>query len=279
MANFVALLFRANRLLDGHYAEVYAGGAAVAFALLYGEYVRSIHINDLDRGVYAFWLAARDNTANLCRLIRGATFTRKEWERQREIQVSKDPDPLDLAFSTFYLNRTNRSGIVTGGLIGGMDQTGGWKMDARFNKDDLIGRVERIGRWRSRVNIYRLDGADFLKTVVPALPERSLSYLDPPYYVKGQEKLYASYYEPKDHVVIAGIVRGLDRPWLISYDDAAEVRDLYQGYKLIDYGIAYSAQHRYRGREVAFFSDDLLVPAVSDPTRVTARDVSRFQMA
>jgi DNA adenine methylase len=245
--------------------------------MLYGEYARTVHINDLDRGVHAFWLAARDQTADLCRLIRCAKLSVAEWERQREIQELDDPDPLALAFSTFYLNRTNRSGIVTGGLIGGTDQTGRWKMDARFNREDLTSRVERVGRWRSRINIYRLDGAAFLREVVPALPAKSLTYLDPPYYVKGPEDLYKNYYRSEDHCEVAEIVRGLAKPWFISYDDAPEIRDLYQGFAMVDYGISYTAQDRYQGKEVAFFSDGLVVPPVSDPTRVTAREVARYQ--
>jgi DNA adenine methylase len=265
--------------MDGVYAEAYAGGAAVALAMLYGDYARSIHINDWDKGVYSFWVAARDRTAELCRLIRDARLNIGEWERQREVQNQVDSDPVELAFSTFYLNRTNRSGIVTGGVIGGLDQTGTWKMDARFNKDDLIGRVERIGRWRSRIIVHRLDGADFLREVVQGLPKKSLTYLDPPYYVKGQENLYANFYRPEDHAKIARLVRNLERPWLVSYDDAPEIRELYEGFRSVAYGIAYSAQHRYRGGEVSFFSEGLVVPGVPDPTRVTAKDVSRFQVA
>ena len=147
LANFIALLYRTNGLLDGEYAEVYAGGGAVALTLLYGEYAQRIHINDLDRGVYAFWSVARDRTDELARLIRAAKLDMDEWERQRAVQFADNPDPLDLAFSTFYLNRTNRSGIITGGVIGGRQQNGNWKIGARYNAKDLTRRVERIGRW------------------------------------------------------------------------------------------------------------------------------------
>ena len=143
----MSLLYRTNGLLDGEYAEVYAGGAAVALTLLYGDYASRVHINDLDRGVHAFWLAARDRTDELVQRITDAHLDLGEWERQRAVQFAQVPDPLDLAFSTFYLNRTNRSGIITGGVIGGKNQTGEWKIDARFNAKDLVTRIERIGRW------------------------------------------------------------------------------------------------------------------------------------
>jgi DNA adenine methylase len=276
LANFMALLFRTNQLLDGEYAEVYAGGAAVALTLLYGEYARKVHINDLDRGVHAFWIAARDRTDELSRLVHDARLEIAEWERQRAVQFADDPDPLDLAFSTFYLNRTNRSGIITGGVIGGKDQTGEWKIDARFRTRDLVRRIERIGRWASRIEIHNLDGAEFLKTVAQELPPKSLVYLDPPYYVKGQEMLYANYYGPDDHAEVASLVRELKVLWVVSYDDTAEVRALYEDRPTVAYDIAYSASDRYRGREVAFFSDGLLIPDVSDPARVSPSDMVRY---
>jgi DNA adenine methylase len=276
LANFLALLFRTNGLLDGQYAEVYAGGGSVALTLLYGDYASKVHVNDLDRGVYAFWIAARDRTDELCRLIREATLTMEEWERQRAVQFAAEPDPLDLAFSTFYLNRTNRSGIITGGVIGGKKQTGPWKIDARFNAKDLMRRIERIGRWRSRIEVYNLDGAVFLLNVAPTLPAKSLLYLDPPYYVKGQEMLYANYYGPEDHAQIAGLVRGLAVPWVVSYDDHEDVRALYQGCTTVAYDIAYSASDRYRGREVAFFSSGLVVPDISDPAKLSPREMVRY---
>ena len=276
LANFMALLFRTNGLLDGEYAEVYAGGGAVALTLLYGDYARRVHINDLDRGVHAFWIAARDRTDELARLVRDARLDLDEWERQRAVQFEDAPDPLELAFSTFFLNRTNRSGIITGGVIGGRKQTGEWKIDARYNARDLVRRIERIGRWASRIEVYRLDGAEFLRTVAPSLPQRSLLYLDPPYYVKGQEMLYANYYGPDDHAGIASLVRRLDRPWVVSYDDHADVRDLYSGCQSVAYDIAYSASERYRGREVAFFSQDLLIPDVADPARVSPAQMVSF---
>jgi DNA adenine methylase len=276
LANFMALLYRINNLLDGEYAEVYAGGAAVALTLLYGDYARRIHINDLDPGVHSFWLAARDRTDELAGLVRAAKLDLAEWERQRAVQFAEDPDPLDLAFSTFYLNRTNRSGIITGGVIGGKKQTGDWKIDARFNARDLTRRIERIGRWSSRIEIYGLDGAEFLRTAAPRLPAKTLLYLDPPYYVKGQEMLYANYYGPDDHAEIARLVRTMRVPWVVSYDDHSEVRALYGDSQTVAYDIAYSASERYRGREVAFFSDGLVVPDVGDPARVSPAAIGSF---
>jgi len=275
LANFLALVYRLNGLLDGEYAEVYAGGGAVALALLYGDYVRRIHLNDLDDGIYAFWVACRDRTDELCHLVRDAKLNVEEWERQRAIQMAGDADPLELAFSTLYLNRTNHSGIVRGGVIGGRQQTGNWRMDARFNTEDLTRRIERIGRWASRIEIHHSDGADFLSHVAEKLGRKALVFLDPPYYVKGQE-LYANFYEPADHERIAGSVRLLPVPWVVTYDDQPEVRALYARCQTLTYEIAYGAGGRYRGREVAFFSDDLELPDIADPARFSSSQLARY---
>ncbi|MGD0256230.1 MAG: DNA adenine methylase [Acidimicrobiales bacterium] len=275
LANFLTLVFRTNGLLDGNYVEVYAGGGAVALALLYGDYAQRIYLNDLDRGVYAFWMACRDHTDELCRLVNDAPLTVEEWDRQRMVQVAINAEPLELAFSTLYLNRVNRSGVLTGGIIGGRQQTGKWKMGARYNRRDLVRRIERIGRWRSRIEVYNLDGAVFLRDVAPHVGAKTLVYLDPPYYSKGQD-LYRNVYEPRDHAKIAKLVRKLPMPWMVSYDDQPEVRALYRGRRLVTYDIAYGASVRYKGREVVFFSDGLEIPDVSDPAKLSVAQVARF---
>lgn len=274
LANFMKLLVTSNGLADGEYAEVYAGGAAVALELLYEEYVRRIHINDIDRGVHAFWMAATEQTDSLLALVRDTPVTIDQWRKQRDIYLSADPAPLELGFATLFLNRTNRSGIVTGGPIGGYRQEGTWRIDARYRVEDIVNRIEKVGRFAARIEVTRLDGAVFLRDIAPKLPDGSLVYLDPPYFVKGQEALYASYYSADDHAVIAGLVLELDLPWVVSYDDAPEIRALYPKVDHVAYSIAYSAHARYRGSEIAFFSESLRVPEIANPSTVTKRDLA-----
>jgi DNA adenine methylase len=258
-----------NQLVDGVYVEVYAGGAGIAWPLLFEEYVRHVHINDISRSVHAFWNAALHDTAQLCRMIEDTEVTIEEWRRQKAIQSRPDDHtPLELAFSTFFLNRTNRSGILRAGVIGGRQQNGKWKLDARFNKIDLIRRIERIARYSTRITVYSLDAAQFLRDIAPTFPAQTLIYLDPPYYVKGQE-LYENHYSHKDHVEIASLlIHETKRPWIVSYDYAPEIIQLYDGYENIQYDLSYSAQDRYSGSEVMFFSRNLRVPLIFHPTRV-----------
>lgn len=265
LSNFMKVVISQNRLSDGEYTEVYAGGAGVAWALLFEEYVRFIHINDLSKSVMSFWHCVVYSTDELCRLIQETPVTIEEWYRQRIVQRKpEEHSTLELGFSTFFLNRTNRSGILKGGVIGGKDQSGKWKLDARFNRKDLIERIRRISQYSSRIKLYNLDAVSFMQEVLPGLTKKNLVYLDPPYYKKGQD-LYENHYRQEDHKQIAELVTNqVKQPWIVSYDAAPEIISLYKGYNQLLYSISYSAQDRYAGAEVIIYSG-LKVPHVKNP--------------
>lgn len=271
LTNFVKLILAENDLLDGHYAEPFAGGAGVALSLLLQEYVIHVHINDLNKSVYSFWHSVLNSTDELCKMISDTPVTMEEWYKQRSIQ--RNPDELsllELGFSTFFLNRTNRSGIITGGVIGGYDQTGKWKIDARYNKKDLISRIKHIASYKSRITIYNQDATQFLTDTVPALPDNTLVYLDPPYYVKGKD-LYQNHYCHEDHENLAKIVSSSIRQrWMVSYDFVPEIAEMYKDFRQIDYLLSYSASNRYKGSELMVFDDQLVVPEVVNPAKVKA---------
>lgn len=175
-----------------------------------------------------------NDTDELCNRIVSTAVTIEEWERQKEVQSDPTAEPIDFAFSTFFLNRTNRSGIIDGGVIGGRDQTGAWKLDARYNTDDLVRRVRKVARYRNRITLSRTDAAEYLQNVVPNLPQRTFIYCDPPYYVKGAG-LYENSYQDRDHAQVADLVGHLDRPWIVSYDAVPEIFRLYEDSRRIVY--------------------------------------------
>lgn len=280
LANFVKLTLSRNNLQDGHYVEVFAGGASIAWTLLFEEYVQQVHVNDISKPVFAFWSSAVNQPEDLCRLIRDSNVNIDEWHRQKSIQKNpQNHSQLEIGFSTFFLNRTNRSGILNGGVIGGKGQTGTWKLDARFNKTDLIDRIQRIARYASRINLYNEDAADFIHLRLPKISKNSLVYFDPPYYVKGQG-LYENYYSHDDHLKIAQLItKRVKQPWIVSYDDAPEILEMYAGFQMNCYKLSYSAQERYSGSEVMFFSKNLIVPDVTHPAKVKAKPGLVFAFA
>ena len=262
LATFVKALIERNGLNDGEYAEPYAGGAAIALELLLQEYVSKIHINDISRPVYAFWKSVLDYTDELTRLVRNTRLTVRSWDRQKRILANQsDFDDLALGFATFFLNRTNRSGILNGGIIGGRDQSGPWKIDARFNRAELVNRIEAIASLRRRILLSKEDAYHFISTRVNTLPKSSLLYLDPPYYVKGKA-LYFDYYLHDDHVRVADFItkKVQHQKWIVSYDNVPAVRKMYRGCRRLVYKVGYSAREVRDGSEVMFFCSDLDIP-------------------
>jgi DNA adenine methylase len=259
LAGALASLLRSNGLEDGVYAEPYAGGAGAALSLLFSGRVRRLLLNDIDRCIFRMWDSILNRNDEFVALIRRVPLTVAEWKRQKSIYSAPDRyPPLEVGFATFFLNRTNRSGIIkNAGPIGGMDQTGTWKIDARFGRRELVERIERIGRYRSRITFTNLDALDFLDDAVPT---GSFVYLDPPYYVKGKE-LYLNHYSAKDHKALARrMKREVQAKWVMTYDATEEIRTLYSRFRSTPFTLSYSARSRKNGEELLIFGPGIKRP-------------------
>lgn len=268
MAPYLQSLFEQNGLCDGHYVEPYAGGAAVALSLLLQEYASHIHINDADEAIYAFWHAVLFETEEFCRRVHNVSLTIENWQRQHEIlKDSKrivEPN-IELALAVFVLNRTCRSGIITAGPIGGKEQAGKWKLDVRFNKPELIERIEKIARVQSRISLYCADAGQLISTLRKELPKKTLIYVDPPYYVKGSS-LYRDYYGHDDHVDIERTLRSVTRQkWVVTYDNVPAIREIYAAYNQRAYGLSYTVQEKTMGEELIIYGPGLEYDATQKP--------------
>ena len=258
---FVGQLLEFNHLREVQYVEPFAGGASLALALLFEEHASVIHLNDLSRPIYAFWHSVLHDTEDFCDRVAKTTISMSEWHRQKAIYESRQEANLEeLGFATFFLNRTNRSGIIAGGVIGGQDQSGKWLLDARFNKRDLLRRLRRLGRYRDRIQIYNQDGILFTKDVVKGLGENTFTFLDPPYIARGQG-LYLNNYSIADHRRLEEQVIQLKQPWIVTYDYQGAVKhNLYHTHQSMAFELSYSAQERQKGKEALFLSPDLKLP-------------------
>lgn len=259
----ITAILQENNLKLPHYAEPYAGGASLALALLFGGQVSDIHLNDVDAGIWSLWHSILNDTDALVNLIEAVDVTVPEWRNQREIYRGADiSDPLKLGFATFFLNRTNRSGIIgTAGVIGGLAQEGNYKIDCRFNKDELVRRIKRIRKYKNRIHLTRLDALQFLRCDSGLFPKRTFLAIDPPYFAKGSS-LYTSFYSPHDHADVAQAILALDRPWVLTYDAAAEISALYKERPQFLFDIKYSLQTKRIGTELLIASSALQLPEV-----------------
>jgi len=270
---FLSDFLKINRLADYTYAEPYAGGAGAALHLLFRGYAGRILLNDIDIGVVSFWRAVLNRNEEFARQVERVPLTIAEWDNQREIYRSKTRG-FDLGFAFFYLNRTNRSGIMNGGVIGGRAQKSEWNIDARFNRTDLADRIRAIGRLRRAISVSQDDALEFLGNLPSSLRTPAVVYLDPPYYVKGQD-LYTNFYTPSDHGRIAEHLRSFELPWLMTYDDCEPVRQLYKGFCIRESSLSYSAREVRRGRELVILGPGLRIP---EARRAEKRHGSGFEL-
>jgi DNA adenine methylase len=272
LAPFLGELLSAQWPRCDVYVEPFAGGAGAAVRLLTAEYVDEIVLNDIDRGVAAFWRAILQQTDAFVDRILTCKLDVKEWRRQHDVYRAAHADDLELGFATFYLNRTNRSGILNARPIGGLGQAGKWKLDVRFTRDELAKRVHRLGQYRNRITVNEGDGLDQLREQMRS-KRRTFFYVDPPYMSKGFD-LYLDTLNWRDHTRLAKLLGRCKHPWMLTYDqDPRVVEELYVGRRAARFELAYTAAVQHVGREYAVFSDNVSVRSLKglgrDPVFLT----------
>ncbi|PLX01103.1 MAG: DNA methyltransferase [Marinilabiliales bacterium] len=265
LAAFLARICIDNQI-TGHYVEPYAGGASVALFLLLEGFVEKITINDIDRSIYAFWYSALYRSDELIKLIFETEITVEQWYKQKEVQKKKKHvDILELGFSTLYLNRTNRSGILRSGCIGGLEQKGEYLIDCRFNKQDIINRIIKIRDKKERIRLFKWDAIRLIDKIEnEAENTNTIFYFDPPYYLKG-DSLYVNHCKHKDHEVVGNRIKRIrNLKWIVSYDNVPEIRSIYSGFYTKEYSFKHTAFKPVTGQEALFFSQNLDLPQVQN---------------
>lgn len=264
LAKFVSNICLENKI-NGTYVEPYAGGASVALYLLIEKYVSKIIINDVDKSIYAFWHSVLNETEKFCSLIEKTDININNWLKFRKIQQNKEnEDLLSLGLSTFFLNRTNFSGVIKAGVIGGLSQNGKYKMDCRFNKEKLISRIKLIAKHKKKIKLFHLDALKLIKKIEKESNKTStIYYFDPPYFLKGPS-LYMNCYKPSDHKKVSDEIRKIKNAhWIVSYDNVKEIKEMYSDLKNTEYLLSYTANGKKKGKEILFFSPNLYIPEIN----------------
>lgn len=261
LAPFIAMLIEEYGHKGGTYIEPFAGGAGVAIELLEKGIVSQVVINDLDKGIYSFWRAILTDTERFIKEVENVPVTMAEWYKQHDICMNYNSKySFELGFATFYMNRTNRSGIIKGGVIGGKEQSGKWHLDARFNKDDLVERIKKIASLKSKIHLYNKDIESFLKNYAPKYEDNAFIYFDPPYFGKGKQ-LYLNFFDYSDHVRIEKLISELvNCDWLITYDDVPQIEKIYGKYSIRRFDLNYSVSEKKRACEIMIFKSDYMIP-------------------
>lgn len=253
---YVLETMKLNNLEGAAYVEPFAGGCAIAWYLLLNGHVRKVYINDLDPAIHAFWHCVIYKTEELCGLIQSTPVTIDEWYKQRDVYRKSPNDYLSLGFATFFLNRTNRSGIIKAGVIGGLEQRGEYKLDCRFNKDRLIKQIRDIADKKDSIRLTNLDATQYIEEYIPDIEGEAFINIDPPYYVKGKG-LYQNFFEHDDHYRLYESIKRITQPWIVTYDDTPEICGIYADYCPESFGLTYTAQTKCKGSEVIIHAPSL----------------------
>ncbi|MEL7832869.1 DNA adenine methylase [Fodinibius sp. Rm-B-1B1-1] len=259
LTEFLSNVIEKNKISGCTYIEPYAGGAGAALSLLILEKVDRIVINDFDKAIYSLWDILINDHKYLIDKIREKDISIKEWNKQRDIYQDPDSNKYELGFATFYLNRTNHSGIIEGRPIGGFDQSSKWGIGARYKKETLIKRIKKIALYNSRIDVTNKDGIQLMNDF-DHQNGRQLFYIDPPYYVKGSS-LYLNHYESSDHKALADFLnKNVDLNWILTYDNVPEILELYADRSRKTFDINYSANTHRKAKELMIYSNSISFP-------------------
>ncbi|MEN3954419.1 DNA adenine methylase [Ligilactobacillus salivarius] len=256
------------------YIEPFAGGFGVALELLFNNDVDQIVMNDFDPSIYSIWNIILNNRNEFINLIKNTPITIEEWFYQKDIRnkLKNDSNSIENAFATFFLNRTNVSGIISAGPIGGLKQQGKYKIDCRFNKEKLIDKINRIYDFRDRIILFNLDANDFIKYELPNFSNSdTFIFYDPPYFKQGQN-LYLSFINEKEHDILSQniISYSKDYKWIVTYDTQSEIYDLYAPYvQSYGYNLHYYANKKRLAKEFLFANNNTIVESFGNVNLVS----------
>lgn len=248
-----------NNINDFTYIEPFSGGCGLGIKLLLKGEAKKLVINDLDYSIYSFWYSILNHTEEFCELITNTPINIDEWHKQKDILFNyKNRSILELGFATFFLNRTNRSGILKAGPIGGYNQDGNYLIDCRFNKKDLIKKIKEITKYKNNIELYNLDAVDLILENISNRNDTIFINFDPPYVSKGNE-LYVNFYTEDDHKKLAKIISNNleNKHWIITYDNHDLIKEIYKEYTIVEFALRYSVQSKRIASELLIVNNTI----------------------
>lgn len=263
LSKFVQHTIEINHMVSPIYCEPFCGGAGVAVDLLLRRKVDSIILNDFDICIYSVWNSILNDTDHLLQRIHDTPINMDVWHAQHriyeELKVAGEYS-IELAFATFFLNRTNMSGIITGGPIGGLEQKGNYKLDCRYNKESLKKKILDIAAAHDHIQLYHMDAANFIRSIlIHQDPSRLFVFFDPPYYQQGK-KLYKNAFNDEGHIALATAIREMNAfKWILTYDNHHRIPEIYQDMQPMWYRLQYMANKKRAELELFLHSPETVV--------------------
>lgn len=203
--------------------EPFAGTASITFHMLKNGLLDSYVINDSDPAIAALW---RTVTGSPDKLIKSIHKYIPKVEDFYKFKLEPGNTEFELAFRKIVLHQISYSGLgpMAGGPLGGREQKGEYKVDARWRPAKL---EKLIGETSGLLNSVKGDitNLDWKDSLLDGIANNKFIYLDPPYYVQGPSLYVDGTINHKD---LANTLREHpEASWVLSYDDSPEVRALY----------------------------------------------------
>lgn len=263
LAAYISGVIEENYLTGCSFYEPYAGGASVSLELLRLGFIADAVLIERDPLVYAFWWSVLNQTDALCAAVDACPVTLDTWHQLQPTKAVTDPHNceyslLQLGMAGLFFNRTNFSGIMGAGPIGGENQQSAYKIDCRFNREKLKRQIGTVAQFADRISIHFGDAIQFLQRHTEQLSTGfSFTYIDPPYYLQGK-KLYRHWYIDDDHAALAKFIRMQAYPWVLSYDDHPRIRELYADNQMQPIYLDYKVKSNRTAQELVI--SNLVIP-------------------
>jgi len=254
--------------------EPYAGSGIVSLSLVAKNLVSHATLVERDPLLYSFWKAVFEHTDALLSSIEEINVNMDTWHELRVLLKHKIPEDKlipDLALACLFFNRTNFSGVLHSGPIGGKNQSSDYKLDCRFNKKDIISRIRQISSLRDGVSVKFGDALEFLQKANIQNNEKRFFYVDPPYFKQGR-KLYRYYYKVIDHKRLYDILSVATFPWLLSYDKHEFIELLYDGFPQVHQSFRYMSRTPKNENELVV--TNMVIPVLDTQYKPSLTSVS-----
>ena len=268
LLDYVKAFARFHKLSSTTIVEPYGGSASISVGLIRSQLVTDATVCERDPLIVAFWNVAIHRNEELIEYLSSLEINMETWyglRRYLDLEKTNLQNELEAAGAFLFFNRTNYSGIIKGGPLGGKKQLSKYKLNCRFNKGRIADKIRSLKALEDKLKIIQIDGLEYMKNHALQSPDNVFFYVDPPYYGAGKD-LYRFYFTDFDHQQLSAFLTGTEIPWLLSYDDAEFIRNLYQKKSNLPVYTDYQSGHLRRGVKELLISNYVIPPASPNVT-------------